>query len=373
MKAILSKIFLLRASLATVIFAGVSSAFAQVTIDFTDASGYGLDEGRVMLQNLRVDQAVDNPFDPDRPDIVSSFYNIPWRFNYNNLHLEPDLDLTIEVNEESQCSDLQVYVTDAFNGTALENAQVEIAGNYATTDSAGVASFSHLVSGTAFIEATALDYYEAERQIELSCDTGVSVGIALNPLSGEGALGANEVRIILTWGEHPRDLDSHLTGPDSNSDGTSADTTNRFHIYFSAKTADVAVLDVDDISSYGPETITITPVDGSVILRPGLYRYSVYHYSGEQTISSSNASIHLQFGSVNRFFGPPAGAVSSGDVWTVFELLVSSTGLITVYEVNNIDTDFQGGSSQLELRIPGRTPPYGESESGIDFSSLPEK
>ena len=35
----------------------------------------------------------------------------------------------------------------------------------------------------------------------------------------------NDFRVVLTWDEQPRDLDSHLTGPQTDGNG-------RFHIYY---------------------------------------------------------------------------------------------------------------------------------------------
>ena len=66
---------------------------------------------------------------------------------------------------------------------------------------------------------------------------------------------STEFRIVLTWGETPRDLDSHLVGLD--------DANSVFHIaYYNKVERDtdgnvIASLDVDDVSSYGPETVTI--------------------------------------------------------------------------------------------------------------------
>jgi len=56
------------------------------------------------------------------------------------------------------------------------------------------------------------------------------------------------VRFVLTWGYLPKDLDSHLFTP------------NEQHIYFAQKAPYLAGanLDVDDTTSYGPETTTIT-------------------------------------------------------------------------------------------------------------------
>lgn len=52
------------------------------------------------------------------------------------------------------------------------------------------------------------------------------------------------LRVVLTWGDSPADLDSHLVYPNN-------------HIYFSNKEGNNAHLDVDDTDYYGPETITV--------------------------------------------------------------------------------------------------------------------
>ena len=64
----------------------------------------------------------------------------------------------------------------------------------------------------------------------------------------------DEYRIILVWGSEPRDLDAHLTFYKNG--------TKKMHMYFSNKVGyvddkEIAILDIDDTRSYGPETITI--------------------------------------------------------------------------------------------------------------------
>ena len=89
-------------------------------------------------------------------------------------------------------------------------------------------------------------------------------------------LSGSDLRIVLTWGASPSDLDSHLTGPTTGS--------SRFHVYYASKTTTGVTLDVDDTTSYGPETITITQ------FLPGVYRYSVHDYSNRASSSSSTMS-----------------------------------------------------------------------------------
>ena len=125
------------------------------------------------------------------------------------------------------------------------------------------------------------------------------------------------IKITLTWGLDPRDLDSHLTVPMA--DGS------RAHVYYSdtAPAGADAYLDTDDTSSYGPEIITVTA------LHNGVYRYSVHHYAGSGTISSSGASVSMfveGFGIYN--LTPPAGATAVDDVWQLWEITVSG-GVVT--------------------------------------------
>ncbi len=123
-----------------------------------------------------------------------------------------------------------------------------------------------------------------------------------------------KIRIVLTWGEYPLDLDSHLTGPIDN-------RSDRFHIYFASKgfinISPYSNLDVDDVDSYGPETVTIQEQ------KDGIYRYSVHDYTNMDSFSSnalanSNAIVRVYKGEglVAEFYVPN----QEGTLWTVFEI-----------------------------------------------------
>jgi hypothetical protein len=97
----------------------------------------------------------------------------------------------------------------------------------------------------------------------------------------------NDFRIVITWGQDPRDLDSHVEGPLADG-GT-------FHVCYYDKDAydsgrHVCNLDVDDTDSYGPETVTLTTMDN------GTYYYYVHHYAGNGTIATSSAQINVYQG-----------------------------------------------------------------------------
>ncbi|GAB6263042.1 tetratricopeptide repeat protein [Photobacterium sp. R1] len=91
------------------------------------------------------------------------------------------------------------------------------------------------------------------------------------------------LRVVLTWGSSPSDLDSHMVFPDN-------------HVFFSSKEGDQTHLDVDDTTSYGPETITV------VKKKQGeRYVYMVRDYSnGERqqsrALSASNARVDVYVG-----------------------------------------------------------------------------
>lgn len=135
-------------------------------------------------------------------------------------------------------------------------------------------------------------------------------------------LGDEEIRIVLTWGSTPRDLDSHITGPNGNG--------GRFHVYYSNKnyysgSERKVGLDVDDTSSYGPETVTIYSQEN------GVYRYAIHNYtnrgsSNSMALANSGAYIKVyKNGEHVRTFAVPNKA---GTVWNVFDY-DSTTGEIT--------------------------------------------
>jgi uncharacterized repeat protein (TIGR02543 family) len=128
-------------------------------------------------------------------------------------------------------------------------------------------------------------------------------------------LASTQYRVVLTWGKAPADLDAHLTGPNG---------SDRFHIYWKNKTAYksgklLAQLDVDDRTSYGPETTTI-----NFNVEPGgTYYYYVHDYSNRSSSSStamghSGALVEVYKGSTKiAAYSVPT---KSGTLWTVFKI-----------------------------------------------------
>jgi hypothetical protein len=104
--------------------------------------------------------------------------------------------------------------------------------------------------------------------------------IATNGIGGLDALLAQPFNVILTWGAGGDDLDLHMTGP------TGAGTTDRFHIYYTARGSQTAFpfaeLIKDCICRSGSEVILT-----SQLLRGGVYRISAFNF-GDQSATSTN-------------------------------------------------------------------------------------
>lgn len=136
------------------------------------------------------------------------------------------------------------------------------------------------------------------------------------------------MRIVLNWGDEPRDLDSHLLFPGN-------------QIYFLKKNGADALLDVDDTDGYGPETITINRKhDGE------RYVYAVFNYTnrddlGGNWLSKSGAKVFVYVGQtlIKTYYVP---FNKTGNMWEVFAI----TGAGEIQDINSMSS-VQASSGEL--------------------------
>ena len=157
------------------------------------------------------------------------------------------------------------------------------------------------------------------------------------PTDDDIVVGTGDLRVVLTWGATPYDLDSHLFGPTVDGDGT-------FHVYYASQNywerELVANLDLDDVTSYGPETTTIYDMN-----EEGTYSFYVHDYTNRGSYSSnimSNSGATIKVYSGNTLcavFYVPANV--GGTVWHVFDF-DATTGVIT--PINNMYYSSNSGS-----------------------------
>ncbi len=190
----------------------------------------------------------------------------------------------------------------------------------ATTDATGGYSFTDIPAGvyTAEINGQITNTGETVPvTIPTTYFTVIVIGGASYPgqdYAVIGGLPANQYRIVLTWGVSPHDLDSHITGP-----AASGDTISRFHVYYANKNYEFGGtryvdLDLDDVTSYGPETTTIRNQ------LSGIYRFSVHNFSGEAPLSTSRAQVKLYKGNTLKATFNVPGTSATANLWTVFEI-----------------------------------------------------
>lgn len=133
-------------------------------------------------------------------------------------------------------------------------------------------------------------------------------------------VGGSEYSIVLTWGDHPGDLDAHLASDFSNKN--SADSYSyipNLHVFF--ETRDyyygdklICNLDVDDTDCYGPETITLDTVGDEP------YYYYIHNFSSTGDLYSSEAIVRLYKGArLLKTFYVPTESTRCG-YWNVFAI-----------------------------------------------------
>ncbi|MFZ2360857.1 MAG: carboxypeptidase regulatory-like domain-containing protein [Anaerolineae bacterium] len=224
-------------------------------------------------------------------------------------------------------------VISAVNAQPISGAQVCIlsSSQCVTTNAQGNYSIPNVQAGNQTVRAAATGYTTLQQSTSVPSGGTATVNFALSPTLAQG-----ELRIVLTWGATPRDLDSHLWLPPA----------NPYHLYYGSpgncNAFPFACLDVDDVTSFGPETITIKQrVNGT-------YVYGVYNWSDEAAITSSGGRVQVYgpSGLVATYNVPTSG---SGRWWYVF--------------------DFNGGTGALTPRNIIQSNPPGSYSAVIEETS----
>ncbi len=123
------------------------------------------------------------------------------------------------------------------------------------------------------------------------------------------------LRVVLSWGSEPADLDLHAVYPGNN-------------VYFGHKEGDGAFLDVDDTDAYGPETVTLKEK-----FTGQKYVFAIHTYSGAEmdALATSRAKVFVYIGQtlVRSFYVPED---QQGSLWVVFGI----DGLGAFHDINKM-------------------------------------
>ena len=250
---------------------------------------------------------------------------------------------------------------DAITGSGIENVSVKIYQGLDnqlgtilyenTTDSNGIYSFNNIPTGSYTVVCQKDGYIKTVNNAQLISETNndtITQDFTLAPYS-------ENIRIVLTWGETPDDLDSHLAKMNSE--------TREWHVFYDDEnpTGAESSLDVDDVDSYGPETITLTTIDNNAT-----YKYYVHDYENLDSIdsdalSNSGAKITMYIEENEYVFNVPN---YSGTIWKVFEIVNGNILPCIGSECMDYESDEYSDKFGLMKVI---------QSNDIDFSNLPKK
>lgn len=224
-----------------------------------------------------------------------------------------EVSLSVDNDSATTSGTTNITIRDAYNGLVLTNGYISLREGQnnktgeitQTVNSNGEANIEFtLFPGQYTLEIGANGYSKSYSTITIIGGARVVKEVSISPVLAE-----DQLRAVLTWGEFPRDLDSHLV--------KKINDEETYHIFYgnmSPANAD-ANLDTDDTSSYGPETITINNIDPNAI-----YTYYVYNFTGgeDSVLPNSGAKIDIYSGeSSQTLFVPNQG----GQYWKVFEIV----------------------------------------------------
>lgn len=242
-------------------------------------------------------------------------------------HVEvPEPRLLVTAGEAT----LRGQIVNAVNNQPIPAASIRVVGGAqeGQTDGDGWFHLQGLPEGEVPLEVSANGFTIERFRRNLDAAVPQAIRVVLSP-----GLEAGQLRLVLTWGEEPADLDAHLEGPLPNDE--------RFHVYFhqrgNLKSKEFVNLDVDDRDGEGPETITVLGV------LPGEYRYYVHDYTNRNNpdsnaLARSGAEVKVYHGGQTYRFAPKGG--QAGNQWNVCTINVTPEGAV----VQKIDT-FDGAAS----------------------------
>ena len=217
-------------------------------------------------------------------------------------------------------------VKNAVTGFVEEDIKVSLNGLEVLTDSDGFYSlYVPDFLNSYILNASKDEFCTYGRVINIPSDYSSNVFEHNFSISPAPELG--EIRIILTWGSNPVDMDSHLITPE-------IDSLN-FHISYSnrgnSESAPFVVLDLDDVDGFGPETITIKKLEA------GIYKYYIHQFSNDGNLRESKARVQI-FDSPNCN-GEAIDIIEYGEgrYWNVFEINGENGDILEINQIVEIE------------------------------------
>ncbi|MDH5925794.1 tandem-95 repeat protein [Vibrio lentus] len=263
-----------------------------------------------------------------------------------------DDDMTAIIGEPGDETTVTGTVLDAETGNPIAGADVTLTDNAghsytAVTDQSG----NYSVSGPVVDQGTVTIEQEGSITSSFLVPAGEDTNGGVTAISE--VLEETDMRIVVTWGESPRDMDNHLWLYDTEN-GNELD-----HIYYRDMSHDlgegnVVQQDVDDTNGGGPETITIPNYQDADM------HYSVHNYTSRSWDVDGVEDVQVQVfvgDTLVETFSPDLSENPSGDHWHVFDI------------VNGVIVPSQDVGTQNAFDLPTAEEALA-NENGIDISEL---
>ncbi|MEZ9490793.1 hypothetical protein BCT62_22055 [Vibrio splendidus] len=263
-----------------------------------------------------------------------------------------DDDMTAIIGEQGDETTVTGTVLDAETGNPIAGADVTLTDNAghsytAETDQSG----NYSVSGPVVDQGTVTIEQEGSITSSFLVPAGEDTNGGVTAISE--VLEETDMRIVVTWGDSPRDMDNHLWLYDTEN-GNELD-----HIYYRDMSHDlgegnVVQQDVDDTNGGGPETITIPNYQDADM------HYSVHNYTSRSWDVDGVEDVQVQVfvgDTLVETFSPDLSDNPSGDHWHVFDI------------VNGVIVPSQDVGSENAFDLPTVEEALA-NENGIDISEL---
>jgi hypothetical protein len=319
-------------------------SFGAITVSFVDSAGNKLQLAPNKVAQIKIPVAGTNP-----PATIPLYY-----FDTTSgLWIEEGEALLVSVNDESfyqgNVSHFTTWNADMIYDTIIVNGCVEdedgnlLKGARVISDgrdylgrsltfSIDDGTFSIPVKSHSTVLLGATIEFQSRTSIINTFEEDITLAECL-------VLSEALTKITLNWGEAPRDLDSHLYITDAEG--------NESHVYYANSEVTInetiIYLDVDDITSYGPEVISIPqfPVEGS-------YDYYVKNFSDSPDINPATTRVEFIFNNEQHIFSPPTDGITKW--WHVAKIEKDADGQLLFTAINEWSEEPQSVTVQSSQR-----------------------
>ncbi|MEZ8516465.1 tandem-95 repeat protein [Vibrio cyclitrophicus] len=263
-----------------------------------------------------------------------------------------DDDMNAIIGEQGDETTVTGTVLDAETGSPVVGADVTMTDNAGHSYTTVTDQFGHYsVSGPVVDQGTVTIEQEGSITSSFLIPAGEDTNGGVTAISE--VLEETDMRIVVTWGESPRDMDNHLWLYDTEN-GNELD-----HIYYRDMSHDlgegnVVQQDVDDTNGGGPETITIPNYQDADM------HYSVHNYTNRSWDVDGVEDVQVQVfvgDTLVETFTPDLPDNPTGEHWHVFDI------------VNGVVVPSQDVGSENAFDLPTAEEALA-NENGINISEL---